>query len=197
MKNWLFYPLSALVIVLMISYALSFSTVSEPVDPNIYELSSDSLTELFPSPGTTVQLANDTNGAVAYAVLTGQLNRENAPPSAGVFGTLGPVHEKNFAGAPIRITIRARQGQFDPSEAFEAAYFTSGAGDSGWQRFQLSPDFADYSFVFTPGVNDEKASTDFIGIWPDPSGRKLTLDLLSIRVEKIVDALPHSPQSGN
>jgi len=188
MKNWLFYPLSALIIAGMIVYALSFSTSSAPVDPNVFELSGDSLGELFPSPGTTMQLANDTNGAVAYAVLSGQLDRATAPASAGVFGTLGPVHEESFAGHAIRITVRARQGQLNPSETMDVAYFTAGAGDSAWQNYALSKDFTDYSFVFTPGPLNAKASTDFIGIWPSPKGQKRTIDLLSVRVERIIDA---------
>lgn len=185
MKDRYFYPFAAAVIAGMIYYALSFSVPSAPVDPDIYALSEDSLSELFPSPGTTVELAADGSGTVAYAVMGAQLRREDAPPSAGVFGTLGPVHEASFAEQDIRITVRARKGRVAPSSAFELAYFTAGVGDSAWQRFALGDEFSDHSFVFTPNAVQGKAGNDYIGIWPDPSGQKGSVDVLSVRVEKI------------
>lgn len=196
MKDRFFYPLAALMIGGIIYYALSFSVAERPVDPNIYELSGADLSALFPSPGTTMQLANDSSGAVAYAVLGAHLARVDAPPSAGVFGTLGAVHERNFAGHPIRITLRARQGQFSKSTRFEMGYFTAGAGDSEWATFYVGTEFSDFSFVFTP-AEAPLGGTDFIGIWPDESGAKGTIDVLSVRVEKIVEIGLRGASSGN
>ena len=187
MKDRFFYPIAAAVIGATIYYALSFSAPTEPVDENIYELTGIGLEQLFPSPGTTVQLANDPSGAVAYAVMGAHLNRANAEASAGVFGTLGSVHEASFAGNPIRITIRARKGRFEAASVMEAAYFSAGKGDSPWQAFILSDDFSDYSFIFTPGAITQKGGTDFVGVWPDASGKNGTIDVMSIRVEKIVE----------
>lgn len=187
MKDRFFYPLAALIIGGMIYFALSLSVASTPVDENIYELSGDSLSQLFPSPGTTVQLANDPGGAVAYAVMGAHSDRAGVEASAGVFGTLGPVHEASFAGSPIRITIRARKGQFDPALVMEAGYFTAGSGDSPWQSFTLGPDFSDHSFIFTPGEITQKGGTDFVGVWPDKAGKGGTIDVMSIRVEKILE----------
>ncbi|WP_371397187.1 hypothetical protein [Fretibacter rubidus] len=187
MKDRFFYPIAALIIGAMIYFALSLSVVSAPVDENIYELSGETLSQLFPSPGTTVQLANDPGGAVAYAVMGAHADRAGVEPSAGVFGTLGSVHEASFAGHPIRITIRARAGQFDPAGAMEAGYFTAGSGDSPWTSFTLTSDFSDHSFIFTPGEITQKGGTDFVGIWPDKSGKGGTIDVMSIRVEKIIE----------
>lgn len=189
MKDRFFYPIAAAVIGGMIYYALSFSGPAELVDANLYELSGKGLEQLFPSPGTTVQLANDPSGAVAYAVMGAHLDRASAEASAGVFGTLGSVHETSFAGNPIRITIRARKGRFEAASAMEAGYFTAGAGDSPWQAFSLEDDFSDHSFIFTPGAISEKGGTDFIGIWPDASGESGSIDVMSIRVEKIMDSV--------
>jgi len=72
------------------------------------------------------------------------------PPSSGVFGTLGPAYEANFGGATITITVRARQSKIAPSAKMELGYFTTGVGDSGWKPFELSNEYVDYSFEFSP-----------------------------------------------
>lgn len=190
MKDMFFYPLAALIIGGIIYYALSFRVDAAPVDPNIFDVSGTDLVELFPSPGTTVSLSADANGDTVLAILSAHTSRALSPPSAGVFGTLGPVHEASFGGKPVRITVRARAGRTTPSETFELGYFTAGAGDSEWQSFQISDDFTDHSFVYIPNPPRGEAGNDYVGIWPDPSGQNGTIEVMSVRVEKIVDAAP-------
>lgn len=185
MKDRYFYPLAALIIGAMIYAALSFGQQKAPIDPNRYELSGDRLAALFPSPGTTLELAiPSADGPASHAVLAAHMRREEAPPSAGVFGTLGPEHEASFGGGDIRITVRARAAHSKPAEAMAVAYFSAGAGDSDWQKFTLTPEFTDHSFTYAPGQPSEKGN-DYIGIWPDIAGLQGRIEVMSIRVEKI------------
>lgn len=182
MKDRFFYPLAMLIIGGMIAYAMSFSVDNTPINVDIYERQGIELEELFPSPGTTVYMGSF--GEDSYAVLSAHMNRDIAVSSAGVFGTLGPAYESNFGGATIRIAVRAKQGEISPSPAMELGYFTSGVGDSEWQKFELLDEYADYSFDFTPNPPTEKGN-DYIGIWPDPSGKGGTIDVQSVRVERL------------
>lgn len=186
MKDMFFYPLASLVIGGMIYFALSFGGESGPENADIYSLDGDNLAALFPSPGTTLQLMGEVQNGGVYAVLAAHMTRAEAPPSAGVFGTLGPVYEKNFGEQTIRITVRARQGKANPALNFDIAYFTSGAGDSDWTTYTLTDQFKDYSFLFSPGKPQSKKGNDYIGIWPDPTGQQGTIEVMSVRVERVV-----------
>jgi len=66
-------------------------------------------------------------------------------PSPGTAAVISGGGEEVFAV----ITVRARSGENAPSAAMELGYFTTGVGDSGWKRFDLTESFADYSFDFT------------------------------------------------
>lgn len=182
MKDRFFYPLAALVIAAMIAFALSFQVDNTPSDIDVYERSGAELEELFPSPGTTVVMLGSNEDS--YARLSAHMSRDLAPSSAGVFGTLGTAYEENFGGATIRITVRARNTKDMPSSAMELGYFTSDVGDSGWQSFELTDSYADYSFEFSPQMSLEEGN-DYIGIWPDPSGKGGAIDVQSVKVQRV------------
>lgn len=182
MKDRFFYPLAALVIFAIIAFAVSLKTDTAPSNVDLYERQGVDLAELFPSPGTTVQLSQ--TGDDVFAVLSAHMSREIAPPSSGVFGTLGPAYEANFGGSTIRITVRARHSKAVPSALMELGYFTTGVGDSGWQPFKLSNEFVDYSFEFSPNPPSEDG-IDYVGIWPDPEGKGGSIDVQSIKVERL------------
>jgi len=182
MKDRFFYPLAAIVIAAMIAFALSLKTDTTPSNVDLYERQGVDLSELFPSPGTTVRLSE--SGDDVFAVMSAHMTRDVAPPSSGVFGTLGPAYEANFGGATIRVTVRARQSKTTPSSSMELGYFTTGVGDSGWKPFSLSGEFVDYSFEFSPNPPIEKG-IDYVGIWPDPAGKGGIIDVQSVRVERL------------
>ena len=79
--------------------------------------------------------------------------------------------------------MRARASGDDPLARFQAAYFSVGAGNSGWKNFALTPEYKDYSFTFTPRKHEGKAGVDYIGIWPGTDGKGQTMDVESFKVE--------------
>lgn len=190
MKDWLFYPFAMLIIGGMIAYALSFATPTGADTATEFKLEGETLSTLFPAEGTSFSIAGDANNPNAYAVLSAHIAKELAPPSAGVFATLGPSWEKKFAGQNIRVTIHARKGRANPVDRFQFAYFTDGAGSSGWQTFDLSSEFQDISFEFTPGLPNGDPSSDYVGIWPDPNGRQRTMDVKWLKVETVEKTVP-------
>ena len=182
MKDRYFYPLAAVIIGAMIAYALSFTVDTRPSNVDIFERQGADLDVLFPSPGTTVNL--EVSSDMVYAKLSAHMNREIAPPSAGVFATLGPDYESNFGGATIRITVRAKAGETTPSATMELGYFTADVGSSGWRTFELADSYADYSFDYSPNKPSGKGN-NYLGIWPDSSGQGSEVFVQSVKVERL------------
>ncbi len=191
MRDRFFYPLFVLVLVGIVILAL-WPGLNNPggrprdIVNDGYLLSGARLQSLTAAPGTIVRFKPAQDGKPLLAVLSSNNPRKLAGPSAGVFGTLGPNYEDVFGGRTLEITITARAGREDPLEEFSAGYFTAGAGDSGWRKFTLAEEFAEYSFTFTTRRPQGKPGNDYVGIWPGEEGKNRTMELKSIRV-KLVD----------
>lgn len=188
MSDRFFYPFFVLLcaaIVLGALFAGGGLKVDAPdIDPiaDGYVLEGDDLRRLVQPLGATVDFAASSGGQTAYAVLAAHMTREDAPPSAGIFGELLPIYEAAFAERTLQVTVRARQGRENPSERFSLAYFTAGSGDSKPQYFDLTPEFADYSFTYTPRPPRGVAGSDYVGIWPDLTGLSKTMDVERLSV---------------
>ena len=150
-----------------------------------YVLAGPDLQGLTAAPGTLVSFANDEAGAITYAIASTNLPKNMTAASAGLFGTLGPNYERVFGGKTLKITVRARASAINPLERFQAAYFSVGAGDSGWRNYILTPEYKDYSFTFRPRINKGKAGIDYIGIWPGTDGKGQSMDVEYFKVEVV------------
>lgn len=182
----IFYPVMIAVIGAILAFAFTRGgTVPVNVD-DIRKLGftaqGQGLSVLEPAPGTTYTLIQGDAEEGVYAVLIANQSRATAPPSAGVFVTLNSDFEREFAGQDIEVIVTARQGKENPSDHIELGYFTSGAGDSGWRRYELGTTFADYTLRFTPGLPQGPASADYAGIWPSAEGQNQTVDVKAMRV---------------
>lgn len=187
MKDRLFYPLAVAVIAGII--VLAFVPGGRPTGLDKtqiltegYALEGNDLTALYASGGTEFVFTESIGGEGAYGILSSNLPRNMAPASAGVFATLSSDYEGAFAGHKLQITISARQADENPLERFEAGYFTSGAGDSGWRAFTLTPKYKDYNFTFTPKVGVGPPGRDYVGIWPGVEGKKKRMFVRSFTV---------------
>ena len=190
MPDKLFYPFAVLLIAAMIVAALMAGGASGGVDqPDVnpevdgFTLEGDALRALVPSPGTTVDYAQDQQLTGEYAIAAAHMLRREAPPSAGVFAELGPIYEAAFGSKNLKITIRARSGRDRPAERFTVNYYSAGAGDSDPQIFTPTDEFQDFSFNFRPNAPRGEPGTDFVGIWPDVAGKSGTIEIERIRVE--------------
>ena len=152
-----------------------------------YVAKGESLKFIQASPGTSSDYimpdASDANSA--YLLLTSHLPRETAPPSAGVFAPLNAPYEQAFAGRKLLMTVRAKQISDTPLNEFRMGYFTAGAGDSGWKVFNLTSDYEDYNFTFTPRASDATPDLDYFGIWPDEQGKKRKMAVSEFRIEVV------------
>lgn len=186
-RDRFFYPLIALLIVLIVTVAMLPSCRESLTDTDIrtqgYLALGDDLALIEASPGTTVSFVGETGGQPAFVTASAHLARSAAPPSAGVFAPLGSDYERVFAGKNLRMTLTARQGSANPVETFRMGYFTAGPGDSGWQTFQLTPEFQDFSFTFTPPLPNDEPDLDYFGVWPDEEGQQREMDISKFQIE--------------
>ncbi len=185
MRDRVFYPLFVVVALAIIALALAPGLGRGKLNPaeiakKGYVLQGADLQKLAAAPATLIRSVTGADGT-ALARLSTNIPRDLAPKSAGVFGTLGPNFEQAFGGRRIEISVTARSAPENPLDRFKLGYFTSGAGDSGWRDFVLTPKFKDYSFTFTPARPD-KPGNDYIGIWPGDEGDGSQMDVKSIRI---------------
>ncbi|PHR91581.1 MAG: hypothetical protein COA69_10310 [Robiginitomaculum sp.] len=189
MRDLIFYPVFILVVLGAIGLAMlpgerSHRPTSQNITLEGYVLAGEDMQRLTQAPGTLMTFETDSKGKVLYAVMSANLPKKLAPPSAGVFDVLNPPYEQAFAGRDLKITITARAGQQNPLEKFQTAYFSSDT-TSGWQVFTLTPDFEDYVFTFTPPAKTGVLGAEYIGIWPGIEGRMKTVEIQNMKIEII------------
>ena len=188
MSDRFFYPFFILLCAAIIVGALfaggGLRADAPDIDPisDGFVLEGESLRRLVQPLGATVDFAADSEGNTAYAVLAAHMTREDAPPSAGIFAELSSVYEAAYGGRTITVTVRARQGQDNPSEQFSIAYYTAGVGSSQPQYYVLTEDFTDYSFTYRPRPPSGEPGSDYVGIWPDLTGLSKTMDVEKVSV---------------
>ena len=187
LKDRFFYPLALALIAGMIWFALSRATVTKLTDACIWQngfiAQGEDLVTLTASPGTVYDYIGATPTDPAHVVASTQIPRRNAPASAGIFAALGEDYERAFAGQKIRLTVRARQGRKNPLIEFDMGYFTAGAGDSGWRRRTLTPDWKDYVLDFSPKPPNGDPDLDYFGIWPGEAGEQETMHIAYMKID--------------
>lgn len=183
-RDRIFYPLAVLVIAAIIGAALSFGGGEDFSDDQIiaegWQISGIDLNALTISPGSNGAFIADDGGYIQLSQFTPD---GEGPASIGVFATLGPVHERAFAGRLLRLTFRARAGRINPLKEFDVAYYPMEGPASGWNTFELGPDWQDYSFDYTPPIIAAEDNVDLIALFPGRAGENETIDLASITVE--------------
>ncbi|MGB3457180.1 MAG: hypothetical protein WBG08_04110 [Litorimonas sp.] len=187
-RDLIFYPLAASAVAGIVALALFVGGAPPLSDSEILEegwrIGGSDLTSLTVSPGSGATYSPSDGG---YMRLSQQVPLETDPPSIGVFATLGPAHERVFAGRPVRVTVRARTSRNNPLPRFQAAYVPVEAPASAWAEFPLGLEWRDYSFDFVPPETDADPNVDLVAVFPGEEGANQQMELASIRVEVIAE----------
>ncbi|MEM7729633.1 MAG: hypothetical protein AAF311_10210 [Pseudomonadota bacterium] len=187
-RDSLFYPLAALLTGGIVALALSVGGTAPLTDAEIvdrgWQLSGSDLNSLTVSPGSSAVYSSSEGG---FMRLSQQVPLGVEPPSIGVFATLGPAHERAFAGKRLRVTFRARTARNNPLSVFQTAYVPVEGAPSQWTNFELGPDWRIYRFEYTPPVTDAEANVDLVAVFPGRWGRNRQMDLAFISVELLDD----------
>jgi hypothetical protein len=90
-----------------------------------------------------------------------------------------------FESRPVEVTIEARgAGEFAASQ-FQADYMARADAESGWQTFNLTPDFAPYSFSWTTPKRGSTEGYDYIGVRPIAPDKRRAMEIRSIRIHAL------------
>lgn len=178
-----FYPLALIVIGAIIATALSLGSKAELNEADIrargWSISGLALQDLSVSTGSELEFVNREGG---YVTLSQFRSFDMEPPSIGVFATVGPAYEAAFAGESLTITLRARASGDRPLKRMHSAYYPLEANPSPWQEFELTDQWADYSYSFTPPQTATDPHVDLMAVFPGWAGEMETMDLASIRI---------------
>jgi len=126
-----------------------------------YTIEGEDLILLEAGPGTNYNYFGAQGENAAYVSLYSHIARDKAdPPSAGVF-------------API---------DYQYAQVFHAGYFSVAAGSTQWQTFNLTDNFQDFSFDFSPRKVEPTEDIDYFGIWPGVKGKQTIMDVEKFQV---------------
>jgi len=187
LKDRFFYPLALASIAGMIWFALSRAQLSDILSADVcksgYIVEGEDLALLQAGAGTNYDYFAAQRDNPAYVSLYSHIARDKAdPPSAGVFAPISYQYAQLFHGKTIRMTIRARAGHRNPLDRFDAGYFSLVAGASDWQIFNLTNNFQDFSFDFSPQTEEITQDIDYFGIWPGVEGNQTIMDVEKFQI---------------
>lgn len=187
LKDRFFYPIALALIAGIIWVALSRAETSNVISADVcklgYTIEGEDLILLESGPGTNYNYFGAQGENAAYVSLYSHIARDKAdPPSAGVFAPIGYQYAQVFHGKTIRMTIRAKAGRRRPLESFDTGYFSVAAGSTQWQTFNLTDNFQDFSFDFSPRKVEPTEDIDYFGIWPGVKGKQTIMDVEKFQV---------------
>ena len=95
--------------------------------------------------------------------------------------------ERQFSGFRIRVTIEAKPGLDGGALAFEANYSAGPEGNSGWQRFNLMPDYETFSFTYDVPFKplDAENGVDYLAIRPIVPEKDRAIEIRSVTFDRL------------
>jgi hypothetical protein len=190
MRDLFFYPLAFLVIASIIAIAIlpgldRMAESHENILANGFELSGADLSKLTAAPTTFAEFDTDETGVVVSARIYGNMPRDMAPASAGVFGTLSASYLRVFAGQKLEIRVRARKNPGSKIEHFDLGFFTPGGGSSGWKKYSLTQSYQDFSFIYSAPAQLSDSRVSYVGVWPGDEGDSQPMDVQLLSVKTV------------
>jgi len=96
-------------------------------------------------------------------------------PVLGPHFPLAADLEVQFSGFEIEVTVRAKPGETRGATQMQVNYSTGRNGESGWQVFDLKPDYDSYRFTYEVPLHSGEQGLDYLGIRPVVPDKSRTL----------------------
>lgn len=138
-------------------------------------LQSDDLKRQIRGPEGTITRLEESD-FVSIAAFPDDVQSSGATEGAYIF--LLEDFELAAAENTARVTVTARALE---NTSLRVAYSTATDGNSGWQTFEMTDEFATYSFTYNPRRPSNSGGNDFIGFAPLNG----SVDVSSVTVEAI------------
>jgi hypothetical protein len=128
-----------------------------------------------------LEIVEGDDGALT-ARMTRLAEQTYVEPRSGPHIVLAEDLEFAFQSKAVEVTVEARStGDFAASQ-IEVNYMARADAESGWRIFDLTREFAPYSFTWTTPERGATEGYDYIGLRPSAPDKRRTMEVRSIRV---------------
>lgn len=188
MKDIFFFPLALLVAIGMVAGAMMVGGNTQqcgpvggadgPADYSSATVNGKDLCRMEGRRGFALDLSDD---GVLKVSVEPQMPRDD--PEQNPNFKLASDLELVYAGQKLRVSVTAKPTDGAGAEAFEVMYSTGKAGNSGWQRFTMKPDWDTYRFEYNvpEKLLEDAVAFDYLAI--RPVGAEKTRSMLIKEVE--------------
>lgn len=188
MRDKVFFPLALLLAVVMVLVAVWPGIGRLPSGPvtgdgaNYERVTVEGayLNKVLAGGDAITELVRDKSGTYLLYIRS-DAETLGPDPEEGPHFRLASDLEQQFSGMRIRVTVRMRPADTQGAMQAKVNYSTGRSGDSGWQMFDLVPEFSDFSFEYSVPVRSGEQGYDYLGIRPVVPSKER-----AILVERIV-----------
>lgn len=194
MRDRYFFPLAATVAAAFVFMALQPFAHRAPRGPlscggcangEDVTAAGDQLHRFVPGSFDGLAIIDPPAGGPAVLRITRLADQVYDDPRFGPHLPIAEDLEYAFESREIEVIIEARaSGDFAASE-FEADYYAKPEGESGWQTFTLTQEFAPHRFTFTTPPRGDAEGNDLLGIRPVAPDKRRVMEVRSIRIHAI------------
>jgi hypothetical protein len=191
MQDRYFFPLAAVVAGAFIFTAIQPFADRAPRGPlsaggrNAEDVTAqgDELHRFVPGNYNGLKIVETPEGKVLRITLLATEGYED--PRSGPHIVLAADLEFAFESRPIEVVIEARAAADSGASQFQADYFAKSEGESGWQTFDLTPEFRTYRFTFSVPSYIGTEGYDYLAIRPVVPDKKRAMEVRSVRIHAV------------
>ena len=191
MRDFVFYPIMAAIVVTMVISSLylgwqqpkcgPFGGADGPADYSLIILKGQDLCRMDGFEGFELNLEDD------VLTIRAEEGANDADVQRNAHFRLGPDLETVYAGHKLRISLTVKPASGAGAEAFEFNYSAGKAGDTGWIKFDLKPDWDTYTAeVDIPRkLLENTGALDYISVRPVVPDKTRGIELSEIRFRRL------------
>lgn len=198
MPDQIFFPVSALLALLLVVLALDPFTKRVPTGPvsaadrTVHNMTLSGQDLYRFTLGNVGELAIEGKKDQETLSITLQADEAYDNPRYGTFIAFDESVEFAYQGRRIRVTVTARSaGQF-PASQFQANYSVGSRGESGWNTFDLTNEFKDYSFEYEVPYANRGLGLDYLAVRPVVPEKERTVEISKLHIKSLTPPRPKS-----
>lgn len=132
--------------------------------------------------GVAMDIVTPAEGGEPVLKIDRQATAVYEDPRLGPHLVLAEDIEYAMESRPIEVIVEARStGEF-PASRLEINYFSRVEGESGWQGFDLTPDFQAHTLTFFTPKRGADIGYDYVGIRPAAPDKHREMEVRSVRI---------------
>jgi hypothetical protein len=189
MEDRLFFPLAAALAGAFVFMALNPLAERLPTGPvsgggrNVMDLivAGDELHRFVPGNYNGIAFERAQGDQPSLLRITRRAGEDYQDPRSGAHLVLAEDLEYAYEKRTIEVHIEARSAGDFPAGQFEADYFAKSEFETGWVKFDLTPEFQTYTFKYEAPQRGETEGYDYVGIRPVTPDKQRIMEVRSVR----------------